>query len=92
MTENEIKENWAKRGFSFGTGTISLNDGVEEAVHEDKDELIIMANGKLEFTIGDKSFIQENSEEVLIPAKDIHSIRNVGTEDSIIYFGYKEVK
>lgn len=46
MTEDELKENWAERGFSFGSGTVKIGDGIDEAVHNDQEELIDMANGK----------------------------------------------
>ncbi len=89
MSEKEFESNWAKRGFSFGVGSIKLNEGVNNAVHDDKDELVVMVNGRLEFTIGNKIFFPEKNTEILIPAKSRHSIKNIGTEESVIYYGYK---
>lgn len=89
MTKDELEENWNKRGFSFGIGNIKANDGVKDAVHDDKDELVVMEKGRYEFTITNKTFIQEGGSEVFIPAGARHSIKNIGTEDATIYYGYK---
>ena len=89
MNKHELEKNWTDRGFSFGIGTIKAGDGITEAAHADKDELVLMESGKYEFTIGHETFIQEGNSEVLIPAGTSHSIKNLGTEDSKIYYGYK---
>ena len=90
MTESEYKINWSDRGYSFGIGTINLDKGVDKAAHNDKDELVVAVNGELEFTIDNKTFIAQCDTEVFIPAKAVHSIKNVGTEVSTIYYGYKQ--
>ena len=41
MDINDLERNWADRGFSFGVGTIKSGDAVDEAVHDDKDELVV---------------------------------------------------
>lgn len=89
MKINELEADWANRGFSFGIGTIKAHDGINEATHDDKDELVFMESGKYEFTIGDKTFTQEGNIEALIPAGTTHSIKNLGAKDSTIYYGYK---
>ncbi|WP_211826660.1 cupin domain-containing protein [Kistimonas asteriae] len=89
MNIDEIEKDWISRGFSFGVGTIKSGDGVNEAVHNDKDELVIMEKGKYEFTLDDESFVQEGCAEVYIPAGSTHSIKNLGPTDSKIYYGYK---
>jgi len=40
MTESEYEKNWKGRGYSFGVGTIKLETGVDEAVHDEQDELL----------------------------------------------------
>ena len=86
-----LKTDWDKRGFSFGIGIIKANDTINKALHDDKDELVFMEKGLYEFTLGDKTFIQEGNVEVLIPAGTTHSIKNLGSKDSKIYYGYKPV-
>lgn len=89
MTQEEYEKNWKERGYSFGVGFVTLEQGVDEASHDDKDELVVVVNGKLEFVIDDNKFIAECDKEVFIPAKSIHSIKNIGTGDSKIFYGYK---
>ncbi len=48
-----------------------------------------MEKGKYEFIIDQKSFMQEGEVEVLIPAGSTHRIKNIGSNDSKIYYGYK---
>ena len=89
MNIDELEKDWTERGFSFGIGTIKAGDAVDEAFHDDKDELVLMESRNYEFTIENKTFTQNGNVEVLIPAGSTHSIRNLGQEDSKIYFGYK---
>ena len=89
MNVDELEKNWTDRGFSFGVGTIKSGDAVDEAVHDDKDEMVLMEAGEYEFIIGDESFLQKGGVEVLISAGSTHTIKNIGPNDSKIYYGYK---
>jgi len=89
MNKEDLEKNWTERGFSFGIGTIQDGDGINKAVHDDKDELVLLEIGKYEFTIGNDLFIHEGGEEILIPAGDTHSIKNLSGKDSTIFYGYK---
>ena len=89
MAEKELQRNWEERGFSFATGTIKVGDKVDDAVHDDKDELVVIATGKLEFTVGSDTFTPGQNVEVFIPARSRHTIINIGSEDSKILYGYK---
>ena len=92
MNLDDLKKKWTDRGFSFGVGTIKSGDGVDEAVHDDKNELVFMEKGKYEFIVDQESFMQEGEVEVFIPAGSTHSIKNLGPNDSKIYYGYKSKK
>ena len=89
MDIDKLEKEWTERGFSFGVGTIKAGDAVDEAFHDDKDELVLMESGEYEFTIGNETFRQNGNVEVLISAGSVHSIKNLGQSDSKIYFGYK---
>ena len=91
MNIDELEKLWAKRGFSFGVGTIKAGDSVDETVHDDKDEVVVMEPGEFEFIIGDDKYIDHGHREVLIPAGTRHTIKNIGQSDSKIYFGYKDI-
>ena len=89
MNIAELEKNWRERGFSFGIGTIKAGDAVDKACHENQDELVLMERGEYEFSIDGKTFIQHGNIEVHIPAGALHSIKNIGTQEAKIYFGYK---
>jgi mannose-6-phosphate isomerase-like protein (cupin superfamily) len=90
--EKDFELDWAERGFSFDVGSVKLDEGVDDAVHDAKDELVVMVTGKLEFTIDEKAFVPERNTEVFIPAKSRHSIKNIGIEESKIYYGYRPIE
>ncbi len=89
MNIDELEKNWIGRGFSFGVGTIKSGDAVDESVHDDKDELVFIESGEYEFIIDGESFMQTGGTEVLIPAGSTHTVKNVGPNNSKIYYGYK---
>lgn len=91
MNKNEYQQNWHKRGYSFGVGTVTVEKGVNQASHDDQDELVVVVNGVLEFSVGEKTFVADCDKEVFIPAKSVHSITNIGSEDAVIYYGYKTI-
>lgn len=90
MNLDELEKNWTDLGFSFGVGTIKSGDAVDETVHVDKNELVLMETGEYEFIIDGKSFMQTGGAEVLILAGSTHTIKNVGPNNSKIYYGYRE--
>ena len=92
MNIEQLEQDWIERGFSFAIGTIKAGDAVSEAFHQDQDELVLMESGYYEFSIDDETFEQNGNIEVFIPAGSVHSIKNIGDQDSKIYFGYKPVE
>lgn len=91
MNKEKLEKDWAARGFSFAVGSIKAGDGIDAAVHDDKDELVVMESGKYEFTIDNETYIQAGDVEVLIPAGSTHSIKSLSIKDSKIYYGYRPV-
>ena len=75
MNVDQLEKDWTERGFSFGDGTIKAGDAVDEAFHDDKDELVHMDRGAYEFVIGDETFRQNGNIEVFIPAGSVHSVK-----------------
>lgn len=68
MDIDELEKDWTERGFSFAVGTIKAGDAVDEAFHDDKDELVLMESGEYEFSIDEETFSQNGNIEVFIPA------------------------
>lgn len=91
MNLDKLEQDWKSRGFTFGVGTIKAGEGVEKAVHDDKDEVVVMERGNYEFVLSDEVWFQEGEVEVYIPAGAEHSIKNIGITDAKIYYGYKSV-
>ena len=68
MDIDELEKEWTERGFSFAVGTIKAGDAVDEAFHDNKDELVLMESGEYEFSIDEETFSQNGNIEVFIPA------------------------
>ena len=68
MDIDELEKEWTERGFSFAVGTIKAGDAVDEAFHDNKDELVLMESGGYEFSIDEETFSQNGNIEVFIPA------------------------
>lgn len=88
MDTAKIKENWKKRGFSFGVWTDPPGQTWENYVH-DTDELFMVLEGIVELEMKGKKSHLKVGEEVLIPARAAHSVRNLGSGRSRWLYGYK---
>ena len=88
MDQDEIRENWASRGYSFGVFNYPPGQDWADFVHR-TDELVILAEGDIEIEIEGKSQKPQVGEEVFIPANAIHTVRNIGKTNNVWYFGYK---
>ncbi len=60
----------------------------EDYVHQ-TDELVMVLEGELELEMQGRVFRPKVGEEVLIPAKVTHSVRNVGGTTARWLYGYK---
>jgi len=90
VNRKEVSENWAERGFSCDLWTDKPGQKWENFVHE-TDEVVILLEGKMEFEVGGKLFHPEIGEELLIPAKTVHSARNIGNTTARWLYGYRNV-
>ena len=92
MTSNldpsTIERHWRQRGFSCdlwvdGPGQVWAN-----FVHE-TDELVLVVRGRVEFEFNGVAHRPECGQELLIPARARHTVRNVGGTQSEWLYGYK---
>ena len=88
MHQDEIRENWASRGYCFGVFKDPPGQVWADFVHR-TDELVVLAEGDIEIEIEGKSQKPQVGEEVFIPANVIHTVRNIGKTYNVWYFGYK---
>ena len=88
MNPEQIKEDWNSRGYSFGIFKDPPGQVWPDFVHK-TDELVVLAEGKIEIEIEGQSQQPPIGMEVFIPAKAMHTVRNVGKTNNIWYYGYK---
>ncbi|MEZ6175151.1 MAG: cupin domain-containing protein [Candidatus Scalinduaceae bacterium] len=62
----------------------------ENFVHE-TEEVVILLEGTMEFEVDGKLYHPKRGEELLIPAKTVHSARNIGKTTARWLYGYRNV-
>ena len=88
MNQEQIRENWESRGYSFGVFKDPPGMVWADFVHR-TDELVVLADGYIEIEIEGKSQQPHIGDEVFIPANAVHTVRNIGKSSNIWYYGYK---
>ena len=88
MNSEQIKKDWNSRGYSFGIFKDPPGQVWPDFVHK-TDELVVLAEGKIEIEIEGQSHQPPIGKEVFIPAKAIHTVRNVGKTHTVWYYGHK---
>ena len=88
MNQEQIRNNWKSRGYSFGVFKDPPRQVWADFVHR-TDEIVVLAEGEIEIEIEGKSQQPLIGDEVFIPANAIHTIRNIGKTNNVWYYGYK---
>ena len=88
MNPEQIKKDWESRGYSFGIFKDPPGQVWADFVHR-TDELVVLAEGKIEIEIEGQSQQPPIGMEVFIPAKAMHTVMNVGKTNNVWYYGYK---
>lgn len=84
-----VRLDWRSRGFSCGLWVDQPGQVWEDYVHE-TDELVMVLEGELELEMQGAPFRPQIGEEVFIPARVTHSVRNVGGTTAKWLYGYKD--
>lgn len=84
-----IERDWHKRGFSCGLWTDPPGQEWRDFVHA-TDELVIPLEGEIELEFAGRTFRPSVGEEILIPARTNHTVRNVGGRTARWLYGYKQ--
>lgn len=84
----QVEQAWEARGFSCGLWVDPPGQAWEGYVHG-TDELLLVLEGELELEMQGRTFRPRIGEEVLIPARVSHSVRNVGGTTARWLYGYK---
>jgi mannose-6-phosphate isomerase-like protein (cupin superfamily) len=91
IDKNQIEKNWRAHGFSCALWTDPPGQVWEDYIHN-TDELLMVLEGELELEMQGRTFRPGIGEEVLIPARVVHTVRNVGGTTSRWLYGYKNAR
>ncbi|MBI3863724.1 MAG: cupin domain-containing protein [Planctomycetia bacterium] len=87
VDRHQIAADWTARGFSCEVWIDPPGQRWENLTHA-TDELVIDLEGEMEFEIEGQTHRPRAGEELLIPAKAVHSARNIGSTTARWLFGY----
>ena len=82
MNSEQIKKDWNSRGYSFGIFKDPPGQVWADFVHK-TDELVVLVEGEIDIEIEGKFQQPPIGEEVFIPAKAMHTVRNVGKTNNV---------
>jgi quercetin dioxygenase-like cupin family protein len=85
--QDEVARRWRARGFSCGLWVDPPGQVWENYTHR-ADELVMVVQGDVEFEIEGTVHRPRAGEELLIPARARHTVRNVGRSESRWLYGY----
>ena len=83
-----IERDWRSRGFSFGVWEDPPGQHWVDYVH-DVDELFMVIEGDVELELQGRKWKPRAGEEVLIPARESHSVRTSPRSASRWLYGYQ---
>jgi len=84
-----IEKDWRQRGFSFGIWTDPPGQVWSDYEHAG-DELFMVMEGEVELEMQGRALRPAIGDEVLIPARTLHTVRNVGARTARWLYGYKQ--
>jgi len=87
IDQAKVAAGWAARGFSCGLWVDPPGRRWEDFVHE-VDELVMVLEGEMEFVVEGDALHPEIGEELRIPARAVHSSRNIGSTTARWLYGY----
>lgn len=83
-----IERSWHERGFSCELWVDPPGQVWSNYVH-DVDELVLVVEGDVEFEFDGKTYRPVQGQELLIPARSRHTVRNLGRGESRWLYGYR---
>ena len=84
-----VAADWQARGFSCDLFVDPPGQRWEDFSHA-TNELVTVVEGRLEMEIDGKVTIMEPGDEVFIPARAVHSVRNIHQGTSRWLYGYDQ--
>lgn len=83
-----IRSAWAAEGYDFHEMTDPPGQRWDGFVHA-TDELLTVARGRLECEIEGETLVAGPGDRVFIPARAVHSVRNIASGRTRWFFGYR---
>jgi len=84
-----IEEDWKKRGYSCDLMVDPPGQQWEDFTHP-TDEVVVVLEGTMEFEVEGQTSRPQPGQELFIPARAIHSARNIGSTAVRWLYGYKK--
>lgn len=84
----QIRAEWQARGYSCEYWIDPPGQTWVDFVH-DADELVVLLEGEIELSFDGRTMRPAIGEEVLIPARSRHTVRNPGAASNRWCFGYR---
>ena len=88
MDQVAVERSWKARGFSCALWVDPPGQVWADYVHE-TDEVVMVVDGEVEFEIAGHVHRPQVGEELVIPARARHTVRNLGPEESRWLYGYR---
>ncbi len=84
----EVEARWRADGYSCDLWVDSPGQVWSNFVH-DVDEMVAVVEGVLEMTVAGEICRMEAGDEVFIPARAVHTVKNVGGTTARWLYGYR---
>ena len=84
----DIRADWIRRGFTFEYWIDPAGQTWRDFVH-DVDEVLMLVEGEIEVELEGTALRPAVGEEVVIPARARHTVRNPGAAPNRWCFGYR---
>jgi len=91
VDRDAVSKDWRARGFTCNLWVDPPGQVWADFVH-DTDELVMLVEGAIEMEFGGCVLRPAISEEVLIPARTSHTVRNIGGVTARWLYGYKTLR
>jgi uncharacterized cupin superfamily protein len=90
MDREQVARDWQARGFSCDIWTDPPGQVWADFVHA-TDELVMLIDGEIELHFAGRVLRPQAGEEVLIPAREAHTVINIGQTTNHWFYGYRRV-
>jgi hypothetical protein len=87
MDREQVARDWQARGFSCDIWTDPPEQVWADFVHA-SDELVMLIDGEIELRFAGRVLRPQAGEEVLIPAREAHTVINIGQTTNHWFYGY----